>query len=463
MKEPRLLNIPVTDIDDSDRYRKNYKDLEGLMMSIKEQGLIHPIAIEHTPGSTFEYKLLAGGRRYRAVCELGYATISSRIFEEGLDNYDRRIIELTENLVREDLTYSEEVAITKKVHELQEEKLGPASRTGGGASHDKTANMLNRSRSTVQSDIELAEAIEELPELAECKNKSEALKKYKKLKESIYKSELSERFSKKINKDNVDDSRKKVVNSYVVKDFFKGAKQLDSGMFNCVEIDPPYGIDLKKTKKSSTTDGYTDVDQNEYYDFLSKVCKESYRLITSSGGWVILWFGQDPWSAIKTDVLNGVGTPITLYDNTIYRILAETGFTKISRIPAIWAKEKHTGQTRWPEYRLGSSYEPFLYARKGDAVIYNPGRNNIYSSAPVPVDRKVHPTERPIEMIQEVLRTFSPPGGSVLVPFAGSGNTLLAAYNMAMTAVGFDLSQEYKDSFVQKVSTGQIGKYNSLY
>ena len=54
-----------------------------------------------------------------------------------------------------------------------------------------------------------------------------------------------------------------------------------------------------------------------------------------------------------------------------------------------------------------------------------------------------HPAERPIELIEDILTTFAREGSSVVCPFAGSGNTLLAARRANMSCVGFELVYDY--------------------
>jgi DNA modification methylase len=80
---------------------------------------------------------------------------------------------------------------------------------------------------------------------------------------------------------------------------------------------------------------------------------------------------------------------------------------------------------------------------------------------PVFSANKVHPTERPIELMQDILQTFGHMGANVLVPFLGSGNTLLAAANLNMKAFGFDLSPEYKSEYILKVGSNRAPGYKS--
>ena len=57
-------------------------------------------------------------------------------------------------------------------------------------------------------------------------------------------------------------------------------------------------------------------------------------------------------------------------------------------------------------------------------------------------------TQRPIELMIELLKTFCWEGDRILVPFLGSGTTLLAAEHLKMSAFGFELEQSYKDGFL---------------
>ena len=115
-------------------------------------------------------------------------------------------------------------------------------------------------------------------------------------------------------------------------------------------------------------------------------------------------------------------------------------------IPAIW--NKGHGQTQAPDVYLARSYEPFFIARKGSAVVQKKGRSNVFNYAPVSPAAKYHPTQRPLPLMEDVLSTWGLPGGSVLCPFLGSGTTLRASYRVDMSALGWDLSAEYKKRFL---------------
>jgi DNA modification methylase len=64
-------------------------------------------------------------------------------------------------------------------------------------------------------------------------------------------------------------------------------------------------------------------------------------------------------------------------------------------------------------------------------------------------------------MITELIKIFTAPNSHVMVPFLGSGNSLLAASNAGCTAFGWDLGSEYKDAFTKRVLDGMPGSYKS--
>jgi site-specific DNA-methyltransferase (adenine-specific) len=55
----------------------------------------------------------------------------------------------------------------------------------------------------------------------------------------------------------------------------------------------------------------------------------------------------------------------------------------------------------------------------------------------------VHPTVKPLDLMQWLCRLVTPPGGLILDPFLGSGSTMVAALREGFRCVGFEREAEY--------------------
>lgn len=60
--------------------------------------------------------------------------------------------------------------------------------------------------------------------------------------------------------------------------------------------------------------------------------------------------------------------------------------------------------------------------------------------------RAVHPTQKPEDIVEPLLRHSVPPGGLVLDPFMGSGTTLLVARSLGMAATGIEADPQHYES-----------------
>ncbi len=435
--KPRLEHLYLEDIDEGSRARDNYKDMDTLCASIVKHGLILPIAVQlvDDPALDTSYKLMAGGRRFRAHQMLKRETVPCRIYDHEITELELRSIELEENIQREDLDWAEKVNLQREIHRLQVQIYGEKTSTkpeAPGHSMADTAEQLGVSKATVSKDIKLADAMEMFPDApwAKCKNQSEATKLQKRLEDTIIRTDLADKATIALGKG--DEAIKKLMDSFIINDFFVGAKIIPDETIDFVEIDPPYGIDLKTVKaqrdggQAEGLDEYNEVIDTDYPEFMQKVFAECFRCMKPNS-WGVCWFGPEPWFEL------------------MYSLIKAAGF-KTHRMVGVWTKP--SGQTNSPTTRLGNAYEMFFYFYKGKAVLSRPGSSNVFQYPPVNPDDKRHPTERPIPLMRDVLSTFVKENSRVLVPFAGSGSTLLAATAEKMIPIGFDLNQGYKDRFV---------------
>ena len=55
---------------------------------------------------------------------------------------------------------------------------------------------------------------------------------------------------------------------------------------------------------------------------------------------------------------------------------------------------------------------------------------------------KLHPTQKPVNLLKQLIQLYTDPGDVVIDPCAGSGSTLRAAYELGRNAYGFEIDRE---------------------
>lgn len=420
-----IQRIKISDIKVKDRGRIEKGDIEALAESISAKGLIQPITV------TENLKLLAGERRLLAHKHLGLTEIDAiiRKSEGAVDDLE---IELVENVMRKDMTWAEVCAMQKRIFEAMAKK--------GKWSQQKQAEMMESSQPQIARQIQMAEALELLPELAERDNFNEAWKELKSLEEDVHVEVLRQRAAEK---PEIAQAAQWALDHYQVGDAFAGLASTPDSTAHFAEVDPPYGIALnaRKERNANTKDlgEYNEIDETEYEAFYERVASEVFRVLRPDS-FAVFWYGWDWHSEVRT-------------------ILQRVGFA-VPTVPAIWTKGR-SGQTASPDTTLGSCHEPFWLARKGKPKLVLPGRGNVFDFSPLAPSSKIHPTERPLALMEEILKLTCFPGSVVVVPFLGSGVTLRAAYKTGHTGFGWDLSPIHKAKFLKKVQLEQANDHSS--
>lgn len=64
---------------------------------------------------------------------------------------------------------------------------------------------------------------------------------------------------------------------------------------------------------------------------------------------------------------------------------------------------------------------------------------------------KVHPTQKPVPLLERLIEIFTDPGDVIIDPCAGSGSTLLAAGNLGRRAYGFEIKKNFYKEANEKI------------
>lgn len=421
-----IRQVNPNDIIVGERYRQGYPDADKLAQSIKEDGLAVPLLVDE------KLNLIYGGRRLEA-CKIAQLTSIPVRVKSDMSSVEKKKYELLENLFRKDYTPYEECQAKRDIDEIQKQLHGDQAITHDRTSWSlrKTAEMLNESPSSLSQDIALADAMDHLPELKECKTKDEARKLFKKLIEKAAVNVLKKRAGIRNNR-----HFQFAEHHYQVGDAIEGLRSIEhQTVASFAEVDPPYGIGLSDKKRVDVDliniNKYTEVASGEYPKLITEIAKQLHRVLADNA-WIVWWFG------------------IQWYDVTLTCLL-RAGF-EVDIIPAIWSKINASGQTNRPELYLGRGYETFFIGRKGSPVMRERGARNVFDFQPVTSQKKIHSTEKPIELMNKLIEIFCYPGTIAIIPFLGSGVTLRALYQHDMTGFGFDLSEENKEEFLGAVA-----------
>jgi len=448
MDSNKVDTIPIKEIYVVDRVREEMGNMELQEQSIKDKGLIVPITVKYfTQKEGFKYKLLAGGRRLTVCKKLGKAHIPARIYPEEITPLIEKEIELFENLHRENLSPYELTKIRKEIVLLQQAKHGekriPTDPNDPGVSIRDIAKMLGVSKSSLAEDIKLFDVMEAIPELKDAKTKSELKQRVAKLQRKFSEDKSLKKMEDKKKRGEITEEQQEITNWYITGNVYKEFPKVVDGSLDLVEIDPPYGIDLEAVKKGgdTVTEDYNEVSVDEFKKLFKFTVETAYKKMRKNS-WLLTWFAPEPFFEF------------------CYQTCIDAGFTG-RRLCGEWVKTN--GQTNQPSHYLANASEWFFYFAKGKPEIRRPGRLNIFDYKGIEPSQKVHPTERPVELMSDILTTFALPGSLLAVPFAGSGNTLLAAANNRMIAFGYDLAVNYKKSYLVKIYRGTHGEYKSYW
>ena len=135
--------------------RKNFAEdeLESLMESIRDHGMIQPIVVRKVND---KYQIVAGERRFRAARRLGLKTVPVVIKNYSTEEVTE--IALVENLQRQDLDPIEEAyAYSRLVEVFKQTQETIAARLGRSRSHVANMMRLLKLPEVIKTDVSLGE------------------------------------------------------------------------------------------------------------------------------------------------------------------------------------------------------------------------------------------------------------------------------------------------------------------
>lgn len=98
----------------------------------------------------------------------------------------------------------------------------------------------------------------------------------------------------------------------------------------------------------------------------------------------------------------------------------------------------------------GSGVEFILYAKKGDKPMYGDRRGAVVDCPKVPSGKIIHPHEKPVRLLRQLIEFSTEEGDLVVDPFCGSGSTVRAAREANRSCITVEYDETNYKRAVQK-------------
>lgn len=126
-------------------------------------------------------------------------------------------------------------------------------------------------------------------------------------------------------------------------------------------------------------------------------------------------------------------------------IAEESGFRLHNVL--VWAKNNKT-----PNLWYMKNCEFIVFLHKGKSFrITDPSSAQLLSYSNIPGKSKLHPTQKPVELLKILIQNSSQPGQVVFDPFMGSGSTAVAAQECGRHFFGFENDPRFHQTALQRL------------
>lgn len=463
--------VSYHEIEELERSRIDYGDLEGLAESIRTLGLIHPPLVSKNK-DTGKVTLVAGGRRLTALKMLELVDIPV-LFREDLDSAEIAQLEAEENIRRLNMKWHEKVLNISRIHELRKDDSVKKGESWGmretGALFGTTAASVSHCHQlkpyilSEDKEILASPSIKAAYDILLKRKEDEAVKLSAQtnlqaskvtdgfVPEMDLEAILNNRPADPLNKkqDLVMDSLDDIIGSSPVEGtiFEKQEFELSKMLFfgDCLEImpklkqgsvdhivtDPPYGIPIENMDRINNLDTVAATHGvADNLEMLPKFIEASYSLLKENG-FMVMWYDLDHHEKIQSWA-------------------KDVGF-QVQRWPLIWQK-LHRCMNNAATKNFTKDYEVAMVLRKGKIGLYKPQSTSIIA-ADNSAERKLYdnPFAKPSKIWHFIYEAIAFKGQVVFDPFMGQGSATRAAIDLGLTPMGIEIDENHFNRAVVNV------------
>lgn len=228
---------------------------------------------------------------------------------------------------------------------------------------------------------------------------------------------------------------------------FDYLKTIPDKSVSLVLIDPPYEISKNTNfKTGKIKDNNTDRfrismffgEWDTVFDNLDIVINECYRIL-KNGGTIICFY--DIWKI-----------------SFLKKYLENAKFKQIRFIE--WIKTNPVPLNSKINYLSNAREIAVVGIKKGKGVFKSEYDKGIYEYPIYHNKKRFHPTQKPVTLLEELIKKHTNEGDLVLDCFAGSGTTTIAAYNTNRDFTGCELDKNYYEKTLCRLHSLGINLIN---
>lgn len=406
------------------RQRRTFdpKRLNELIENIKSIGLLNAIGVRVEGG---EFFLVHGERRLRAIAdiyELGgefrydnapvpAGTIPYTTLGE-LSSLEREEAELAENIHRDDLPWQERAAATARLMTLRTAQAAAAgqpppstfdiAKETRDVPADTPKGHVGYHQEATRREIIVAKHLAD-PEVRAAKNVDDAFKILKRKEEVERRTNLAAEVGRTFTAE---------THRLFHGDALEWLVAAAPDQFDVILTDPPYGMGADEFGDSGgmAQGAHEYADTLDNFQAILQTCAAEFVRIAKPLAHLYWFCDLDQFHAAR-------------------EAFSAAGWW-VHRTPLIWHKPS-AARTPWPEHGPQRKWEMILYAVKGKRPV-----TRIYGDViSVSSDSNLgHAAQKPVALLDDLLRRSVSAGDAVLDPFGGTGSILPACHGLKCRA-----------------------------
>lgn len=428
--------FPLKDIVvPAERQRSGKSDLTSLKHSIANLGLINPLTV------TKDGELVAGFRRLSAMLELAkdnpkkWETVPVHFYDE-LTSAEKYLVELDENIRREQLSWQDQALAFEKYHTVL------SGLQGEDWNADRTADYAGIARTTLYKALNVAPELRaENPRVHAFESLGAADNFLSRLNARAAEAELEKVSLDDIFNDQADEqpvrdqhpAEKASAPQELVRAAAHDILMLDAlgwmpayagPRFNLIHCDFPYGIGMHKSAQTNAESWETYEDTPEiFFGLLECMLYNRNRLMAQSAH-MVFWFSMGFY-----------GPTIELFSRLAPELV-------VNPFPLVWHKSDLRGILPDPERGPRRTYETALLISRGDRKVVKAVANSY--PAPTMKSESDHVSQKPEPVLNHFFRMLVDESTTLLDMTCGSGTALCSAERLgAERVLGLDMDAEH--------------------